>query len=99
MRPLIDRVGRRAKESRKCESLINLMARHDLVDRVRLDHSEKEMWTLLDSSPSFHARSYLDRMLDRRADTDFVMCLTFHYVTQTDHRLVRDRLESIDQRD
>ena len=61
----IDRVSRGARGSGRCEnSLIDLMARHDLVDRFRLDHPGWEIWTSLDSSPYFHARSYLDRVLD-----------------------------------
>ena len=77
-----------AKGSRRCQSsLIDLIARHDLVNRFRLDHPSKEVWTWLKSSPSIRARSYLDR--DRRADADFVICPTFHYIRQTGHRLVR----------
>ena len=57
------------------------MARHDLVDRLRLDHP--------DSSPSVRVRSYLDRVLVKRADTDFVKCPTFHYVAWSDHKLVK----------
>ena len=45
------------------------------------------MWQV--SSPAVRVRSYLDRMLVRKADTDFVTCPTFYYVAQTDHRLVR----------
>ena len=88
--PKRDRVGRGARESGRCESsLIDFMARQDLVDRFRLDHPGREMWTWLDSSPSVHAKSYLDRVLVRRADTNFVTCPMFYYVAQTDHRLVR----------
>ena len=44
--PKIDRVGRRARGSGRCESsLIDFMARYGLVDRFRLDHPEREMWT------------------------------------------------------
>ena len=32
--------------------------------------------------------SYLDRVLVRRADSDFVSCPTFHLVAWTDHKLV-----------
>ena len=55
----------------RCEScLIDFMACRDLVDRFRMDHPGKEMWMWLwlDSSPSFHARYYLDRVLARKAD-------------------------------
>ena len=64
------------------------MAHHDLVDRFRLDHPGREMWTWLDSSPSVRARSYLDRVLVRRANSDFVKCPTFSYVAWTDQRLL-----------
>ena len=87
----IDRIRRGASRLGRYESsLIDFIARHDLVDRFSLDHLGREMWTWLDSSPSVHAGSYLDRVI--RADTD-VMCLTFHYVRQTDHRLVRVSLQ------
>ena len=33
--------------------------------------------------------SYLDRVLVRRADIDFVSCPTFHLIAWTDHKLVR----------
>ena len=46
------------------------------------------MWTWLDSSPSAKVGSYLDRVLVRRADIDFVSCPTFHLVACTDHKLV-----------
>ena len=86
--PKIDRVGKGASGSVRCESsLIDFMARHDLVDRFCLDHPGREIWTWLDSSPSIRIKSYLDSV--RRADTDFVTCPTFHYVEQINHRLVR----------
>ena len=65
------------------------MTRHDLVDRFRLDHPGREMWTWLDNSPSAKVGSYLDRVLVRRADIDFVSCPTFHLIAWTDHKLVR----------
>ena len=77
--PKIDKVGRGASRLEKCESsLAGFMTRHDLVDRFRLDHPGREMWTWLDSSPSAKLGSYLDRVLVRRADIDFVSCPTFH---------------------
>ena len=87
-----------ARRSGRCESsLIDLMARHDLVDRFRQDHPGREMWTWLDSSLSVYARSYLDRVLVRRADNDFVTCPTFHYVAQIDYGLVRVSLRIVDR--
>ena len=88
--PKIDRVGSGATGSGRCESsLIDFMTCHNLVNRFRLEHPERERWTWLDSSPSHRVRSYLDRVLVRRADIDFVTCPTFHYVAQTNHRLVK----------
>ena len=73
--PKIDRVGRRTRGLRKCESsLINLMARHDLVDRFRLDYPGREMWTWLDSSPSVRVRSYLDTVLEEQ--TLILLCVS-----------------------
>ena len=69
------------------------MTRHDLVDRFHLDHPGREMWTWLDSSTSAKVGSYLDRVLIRRADIDFVSCPTFHLIALTDHKLVRVSLE------
>ena len=61
-------------------SLVGLGARHDLVDRFPLDHLGKEMWTWLDSSLSAKVGPYLDRLLFKRADSDFVSCPTFHLI-------------------
>ena len=79
--PKIDRVGRGASRLGRCESnLFGLMTRHDMVDRFRLDHSGREMWTWQDSSPTAKVSSYLDKVLMRRADSDFVSCPTFHLI-------------------
>ena len=81
--PKIDKVGR-------CESsLVGFVTLHGLVDRFRLDHRGREMWTWLDRSPSAKVGSYLDRVLVRRADIDFVSCPTFHLIAWTDHKLIR----------
>ena len=96
--PNIDKVGRGASGSGRCESnLVGLMTRHDLVDRFRLDHPEREMWMWLDSSPSAKVGSYLDRALVRRADIDFVSCPTFLLIEWTDHKLVRVSLQLADR--
>ena len=88
--PKIDKVGRGTRRMGRCDSsLVDLMTRHNLVDRFRLDHPGREMWTWLDSSPSAKVGSYLDRVLVRRADIDFVSCPTFHLIAWTDHKLVR----------
>ena len=88
--PKIDKVGWWASRLGRWESsLVDLMARHDLVDRFRLDHPGREMWTWLDSSPSAKVVSDLDRVLVRRADCDFVSCPTFHLIVLTDNKLVK----------
>ena len=88
--PKIDKVGRGASILGRCESsLVSFVTRHGLVDRFRLDHPGREMWTWLDSSPSAKVGSYLDRVLVRRADIDFVSCPTFHLIAWTDHKLIR----------
>ena len=88
--PKIDKVGRGASRAGRCESsLVGFVTRHGLVDRFRLDHPGREMWTWLDSSSSAKVGSYLDRVLVRRADIDFVSCSTFHLIAWTDHKLVR----------
>ena len=87
--PKIDKVGRGASRLGRCESSLAGLMTHDLVDRFRLDHPGREMWTWLDSSPSAKVGSYLDRVLVRRADIDFVSCPTFHLIAWTDHKPVR----------
>ena len=88
--PKIDKVGWGVRRAGRCESsLAGVMTRHDLVDRFRLVHPGREMWMWLDSSPSAKVGSYLDRVLVRRADIDFVSCPTFHLIAWTDHKLVR----------
>ena len=88
--PKIDKVGQGASHAGRCESsLVSFVTRHGLVNRFRLDHPGREMWTWLDSSPSAKVGSYLDRVLVRRADIDFVSCPTFHLIAWTDHNLVR----------
>ena len=96
--PKIDKVGRGASSAGRCESsLAGLMTRHDLVDRFRLDHPGREMWTWLESSPSAKVGTYLDRVLVRRADIDFVSCPTFHLIAWTDHKLVSVSLRLADR--
>ena len=58
-------------------------------DRYRLDHPGREMWTWIGSSPSGQVRSYLDRVLVRRADSDLGACPTFHWLRRSDHKLAR----------
>ena len=63
--PKIDKVGRGAWRLGRCESsLVDLMARDDLVDRFCLDHPGMEIWTWRDSSPSARVISCLDRVLE-----------------------------------
>ena len=93
LHPKIDKVGRGARRLGRCESsLVGLMT-HNLVDRFRLGHSGREMWTWLDSSPTAKVGSYLDRVLVRRAESDFVSCLTLYLIALTDHKLVRVSLQ------
>ena len=96
--PKIDKVGRGARRLGRCESsLVGFVTRHGLVDRFRLDHPGREMWTWLDSSPSAKVGSYLDRVLVRRADIDFVSCPTFHLIAWTDHKLIRVSLRLVNR--
>ena len=44
--PKIDKVGRGASRAGRCErSLVGFVTRHGQVDRFRLDHLGREMWT------------------------------------------------------
>ena len=55
------------------------------------------MWTWLDSSPSAKVGSYLERVLVRRADIDFVSRPTFHLIAWTDHKLIRVSLRLVNR--
>ena len=59
--PKIDKARRDASGLNWWESsLVDFMAHFDLVDRFRLGHQGRKMWTWIDSSPSVLIRSYLD---------------------------------------
>ena len=84
----IDRAGRGASSVARCDSaLSDFLTEFELVDRFRLDHPGREMWT--GNLPSGQVRSYLDRVLVSRADSDLVACPTFHWLGRSDHKLVR----------
>ena len=84
--PKVDKDRRGARRLERCESsLIDFLAEFDLIDRYRLDHPGREMWTWMGNLPSGQVRMYLDRVLVRRADADFVSCATFHWLGMTDH--------------
>ena len=88
--PNIDRAGRGASGPGRCDSsLVDFVAEFDLIDRYCLDHPGREMWTWLGSSPFGQVRSYLNRVLVRRADSDLVTRPTFHWLGRTGHKLVR----------
>ena len=58
--PNIDRAGRGASSWARCDSgLSDFLTEFDLVDRYRLDHPGREIWTWIGSSPSGQVRSYL----------------------------------------
>ena len=87
--PNIDWAGRSVSGSSRCDSsLFDFLTEFDLIDRYRLDHPGREMWTWIGSSPSGQVRSYLDRVLVTRTDNDLVTCPTFHWLGRTDHKLV-----------
>ena len=66
--PKIDKVGRGASRLGRCESsLVGFVTRHGLVDRFRLDHPGREMWTWLDSSPSAKVGSYFGQSVSEKS--------------------------------
>ena len=93
--PKIDR-GRGASGSVGWQerSLIDFVEKFDLVDRYRLDHPGEEMWTWTNSAPSVNTLkfSYIDRMLVRRADSDFLTCPEFNDLGHADHKFGLARL-------
>ena len=90
MRSLIDRAGRGVSGLARCDSgLSDFLTEFSLVDRYRLDHPGRKMWTWIGNSPTGQVRSYLDRVLVRRANIDLSTCPTFHWLGWTDHKLIR----------
>ena len=62
--PKVDKGGRGARGLGRCESsLIDFLTELDFIDRFRLDHPGREMWTWMDNLPSGQVRTYLDRVL------------------------------------
>ena len=96
LNPNIDRPGRgdSAGGGMFEPSLVDFMERSDLVDRFRVDHPDEKVWTWGNSSSSNPLASYLDRVLVRRADVDFVTSPTFIWlgVQGVDHKLVKARI-------
>ena len=87
--PTIDRAGRGVSGSARCDrSLLDFLTEFDLIDRYRLDHP---------NSPSGQVRSYLNRVLVSRAESDLVTCSTFHWLWRPDHKLVRFSLRLINR--
>ena len=63
----IDKGGRGASGQAWCErSLVDFISEHDLVDRLRVDHPGREMWTWTHSGHTVQVFTYLDRVLVRR---------------------------------
>ena len=91
--PKIDRRGGASGLGRPDRTLVDFVEDFDLVDRFRLDHPGVEMWTWTHSSPSVMHFSYIDRMLVRRADSDFLTCPSFHSLGHSDHKLVLARMQ------
>jgi len=87
--PNLDRTVRGASGSGRCDSgLSDLMAQFDLVDRYRVSHPGRRMWTWTNRRPSDPIKSYLDRVLVRRADVDILDCPVFHLYAWSDHKLL-----------
>ena len=86
--PKIDKVGRGASSlGRRKSSLVDLMARHDLVDRFRLDHPGREMWTFHLIALTDHKLVWVSLRLANRPSLASYSLLEI--------RDFRDRLESL----
>ena len=87
--PKVDKGGRDTSGLERCgSSLIDFLAKFDHIGRFRLDHPGQEMWTWMGNLPSGQVQTYLDRVLVRRADVDFVSCPPFHWIGLADHKLI-----------
>ena len=96
--PNIDRAGWGVSGLARCDSsLFDFFTEFDLIDWYRLDHPGREMWTWIGNSPSGQVRSYLDKVLVRRADSDLVTCPMFYWLGRTDHKLVRVSLRFVNR--
>ena len=85
--------GSASESGRRESSLVDLMARHDMIDWFCLYHQRKEMRTWLESSPSVCIKSYLERVVVRRADADSDTYPTFHWIRQTERKHIRISLK------
>ena len=96
--PNLDRAGRGASGVARCDNaLSDFLTEFELVDRFRLNHPGREMWTWIGNSPSGQVRSYLDKVLVSRADSDLVSCPTFHWLGRSDPKLVRVSLRLVNR--
>ena len=65
--PNIDRASQGASGLVRCDSsLSDLLTEFNLIDRYRLDHPGREMWTWIGSSPSGQVQFYLDSVNEKR---------------------------------
>ena len=96
--PKVDKGGQGARGLERCESsLIDFLAKFDLIDKFHLDPPGREMWTWMGNLPSGQVQTYLDRVLVRRANADFVSCPTFHWIGLADHKPVRVSLQLVNR--
>ena len=70
-----------------------MLVAYDLIDRYRLDHPGPEMWTVVRSFALLPDSVLSEQSV--RTDSDFVTCPTFHWIGQTDHKLVRVNLQFV----
>ena len=96
--PKVDKGGWGASGLGRCESsLIDFLAEFDLIDRFHLDHPGREVWMWMGNLPSGQVRMYLDRVIFRRADADFVSFPTFHWIRLPDHKHGRVSLRLVNR--
>ena len=94
--PELDRGGLGASGSYRCEnSLIDLLAEHDL--RQVSSGSPRTGDVDLARRFALWPDSVLSGQNVRRADSDFVTCPTFHWIGETDHKLVRVSLQLVNR--
>jgi len=88
--PRVDRgEGSRATNNLDAKHFRDFVERFDLVDKHREEHPDKVEWTWTGRGASGRQlSSYIDRVLVRRVDVDFIEGPSFESIEGSDHRMI-----------